>query len=658
MLFASWAVNLSQSTSSLRSATIHESARAAATTPPANFRIQSGKRRVFAVNFALESGVARKLKMEVQQKPFTQKKPHQLVYLELGSGNGGMLLSISEDGFRFRAVSPVRPNVQMPFAFSLDGVNRLEGSGEIESLEDDGKSGGLRFTEVSVEFRASLTAWLSADSSSHSSGREATPAASTPLDTMEKIRQDLRAGKPAWPRQPQRAAPPSNAVSIPAPVPEKKAAPIIPDRKTSDRVIPDQPVPDQPALDRISANRPATELPVAGRPVTEHPVANRPVADRINPDRNLKPVFSERLPEPEEPPHTVSRLFSYPLPSAPETEKPAALSSAFLKLAHESKAPPRAPVAPAAPVFLPSAARATPVAAVAPAEKNVAEQPRPYVPPLEASFEQAWERAKLTSPAESPHLSRTAAGSIIAIALAVILGALGYNFRQDIGGSFIELGQRISGGNRAAAPVLVQESAPPESQPAAGHKAAQTLRQPGPESQNLPADSESGANPSSASPKANAPTAAPITGTTSTGTMGAKSRDAATGKAESAGSVKVPAVAKPEQNSQPQNSTDVGAKAGTPPTDGGTGREEFDGAQEILRGSNRQRDLPRAVYLLWASVKKGYVPAEVALGDLYRHGDGVVKNCDQARVLLVAASTKGSADARMKLEQMAERGCE
>src|ERR1700758_2985045 len=113
--------------------------------------------------------------MEVGQKPFTQKKPQQLVYLELGSGKAGMLLSVSEDGFRFRAVSPVRPDGPMPFAFSLDGQNRLEGSGEMESLEDDGKSGGLRFTEVSADFRAKLEKWLSEDSSLTATGREVTP---------------------------------------------------------------------------------------------------------------------------------------------------------------------------------------------------------------------------------------------------------------------------------------------------------------------------------------------------------------------------------------------------------------------------------------------------------------------------------------------------
>src|SRR5262252_4716533 len=130
--------------------------------------------------------------MEVQQKPFTKKKPSQLVYLELGSSNGGMLISLSEEGFRFRAVSPVRPNVQMRFAFQLDGNVRMDGVGLIEDLDDDCKSGAMRFTELSEQFRSSLNSWLEADTSPSAPSREFTPTASVPLDTMEKIRQDLR----------------------------------------------------------------------------------------------------------------------------------------------------------------------------------------------------------------------------------------------------------------------------------------------------------------------------------------------------------------------------------------------------------------------------------------------------------------------------------
>jgi hypothetical protein len=79
------------------------------------------------------------------------------------------------------------------------------------------------------------------------------------------------------------------------------------------------------------------------------------------------------------------------------------------------------------------------------------------VPPLEDSFELAWERAKIVAPEESPRLSRAAAGSIIAIALSVILGALAFNFRQDIGWIFISVGRKISGESRAADPLPAPE---------------------------------------------------------------------------------------------------------------------------------------------------------------------------------------------------------
>src|SRR5262249_48073777 len=151
--------------------------------------------------------------MEVSQKPFSRKKPDQLVYLELGSGNGGMLLSVSEDGFRFRAVSPLRPQGLMPFAFSFDGNRRLQGIGEVEWLEDDGKSGGMRFVEVSSDFRSALDQWLALESSRARSSREVTPAAAAPFDTMQKIREELRRGysQPPARKDSQEACPESPA---------------------------------------------------------------------------------------------------------------------------------------------------------------------------------------------------------------------------------------------------------------------------------------------------------------------------------------------------------------------------------------------------------------------------------------------------------------
>src|SRR5215468_5464182 len=170
--------------------------------------------------------------MEVTQKQFNQKKPDQLVYLELGSGNGGMLLSVSEEGFRFRAVSPLRPNGLMPFAFSFDGNRRLQGIGEVEWLEDDGKSGGMRFVEVSPDFRSELDQWLALDPPRGRSGREATSAPATQPDTMEKIREELRRGYP-------QAAPKESAQK------EAQAAPpAVPPAETRDEPFTEKPAPE------------------------------------------------------------------------------------------------------------------------------------------------------------------------------------------------------------------------------------------------------------------------------------------------------------------------------------------------------------------------------------------------------------------------------
>jgi localization factor PodJL len=575
--------------------------------------------------------------MALGHQDFTQKKPDQLVYLELGVGNGGMLLMISEDGFRFRAVTPVRANTSMPFAFSLDGRNRLEGEGTVEWVEEDGKSGGMRFTEVSPEFHATLGAWLNSDVS-HQAGREVTPAAATPLDTMEKIRQELRAG---YPTRPAEVTPTVKASE------QKPEARIFPSA-TSDKNVFEK--------SRLDKNSPEQNVP----------------------PQKPKPTIFARTPgkiSDSKEPSTSSRLF--PLSSARATtpEKSAMVSSAFLKPAGEAKAPvvSPAPVIPAKPVESAPTKREVPNAAASsalfrtapkPAETHVvAEIPaaeplvatetfaahaRPFIPPLEESFEQAWERAKLTSPPDSPHLSRTAAGSIIAIALAIILGALGYNFRQDIGSIFIQLGQSISGENRPAAPAAPAPS--PETKPdtTPSTEANQTTSPPAPSqsvtSQPQDAPAELGNAGKSSASSANKNLAAGAA-TTTPGASGTKSGAA------------LPPVVKVPENSAPSVAADPAAKTGVA-ADSGIGQEEFAAAQDVLRGGNRQRDLSRAVALLWSSVKKGYVPAEVRLADLYRRGDGVEKNCDQARVLLVAASKKGSFEARQVLEQIAEQGCE
>jgi hypothetical protein len=60
---------------------------------------------------------------------------------------------------------------------------------------------------------------------------------------------------------------------------------------------------------------------------------------------------------------------------------------------------------------------------------------------------------------------------------------------------------------------------------------------------------------------------------------------------------------------------------------------------------------------LWSAVGAGDSSAEVALAQLYLTGDGVPRNCEQARVLLRAASKNGNIQALPRLRKLNESAC-
>src|SRR6202140_5779788 len=99
------------------------------------------------------------------QSQFSSIKLDQLVYVELEARNGGMMLTVFEEGFTFRAVTSVRPSGRIPFSFIIHGTEKLAGYGEIKWTKDEGKVAGLQFTDVSTEFLKALRKWLAEISS-------------------------------------------------------------------------------------------------------------------------------------------------------------------------------------------------------------------------------------------------------------------------------------------------------------------------------------------------------------------------------------------------------------------------------------------------------------------------------------------------------------
>jgi hypothetical protein len=133
----------------------------------------------------------------------------------------------------------------------------------------------------------------------------------------------------------------------------------------------------------------------------------------------------------------------------------------------------------------------------------------------------------------------------------------------------------------------------------------------------------------------------------------------------------VPSQPNPEsEQPHPQTRAHKAAKAvaqtiptaesnGPPGTAGGNGAEELATAQRYLSETSvPQRNRGEAAKWLWKAVAKHNADATLLLADLYLKGQGVGKNCDQARVLLDAAARKGVKDAGQRLRHLQAFGCE
>ena len=98
--------------------------------------------------------------LTTERRQSRRRKPPQLVYLEFGRENGGMIKDVSEGGMRFHLINPVAAGLSVHFAAAIDAVRRMEGQARMVWTDASGKSGGLCFTELSASSRDILQAWL------------------------------------------------------------------------------------------------------------------------------------------------------------------------------------------------------------------------------------------------------------------------------------------------------------------------------------------------------------------------------------------------------------------------------------------------------------------------------------------------------------------
>lgn len=231
-------------------------------------------------------------------------------------------------------------------------------------------------------------------------------------------------------------------------------------------------------------------------------------------------------------------------------------------------------------------------------------------------------QAPVLEPLDSPHMYESRRGGwftasraiLIMIALAAALAI--YAYRQTVGEGLIWLGQQVSG------PSTTQTSTPSPEEGSTNPEA------------NPPATNPPAANPSSASPT---PSVAQP-----------ESRQENVGNENESAN---PVVSKPVRPTTPLPGplSSVSTVASSE-----TGSTEYSQAQQLLHAG----DTSEAVRFLWIAVEKGNSSAELALAELYWHGRGVARNCDQTRILLGAAARKGNADAQKLLQLFQREGCE
>jgi len=117
-----------------------------------------------------------------------------------------------------------------------------------------------------------------------------------------------------------------------------------------------------------------------------------------------------------------------------------------------------------------------------------------------------------------------------------------------------------------------------------------------------------------------------------------------------------PAGESEEDQTTQEGKTEQSRPAETAPAEGG--QQELTTAERYLSGADGVRDSGEAAKWLWRAVGKQNGRAILLLSGLYAKGDGVSKNCDQARLLLLTAVRKKVPDSVEGLQKLELNGCQ
>lgn len=542
--------------------------------------------------------------VDTDRRSKLRKRPLSLVYVELATGNGGMMRDLCEEGFALRAMMPMRPGDISSFTFNLDPATRVEGEGRAIWVEEGGRVAGLEFTKLSPEGLQNIRSWMQRVDEA-TAREEQVPVAPAPKNnsTLDELRQEARTVA---------ARPPAAKQDTPRPPKQ------------------DQPRPPRQDQPRAGGSR--------GGDVTVFPAPPRSEPRDVPSPEELKREIAEALRQ------AAAEHFDQ--------------EDRSKEVAEEERPPVQAAPPPPPPPPPPVAATPEPPPPPPPPAPAIHSPMTPLWATPNASFE-ALPAIDERDFVHGRRARRSRGSSFIFFLLLAGLAVGGYVYRRQVGQVMIQAGQKISDSPQTTASRNSGEPLQPANPPA---NSVDT----GPKSTALPDSSTHPASESPATAQQDSASTSPASSSGSAATAPAPANSVSPGAGSD--SNPNPAPTSPSyvspSRSNPSSIIPVsplvtgGKPAGSLDTSTEAGQSEYSEAIQLLRGKNGRADTAAVARLLWTAVEKGNSNAEVALAELYRLGQGVSQNCDQARVLLTAAARKGNPEGVRHLQLFEQAGCE
>lgn len=114
----------------------------------------------YRADLPASGGTATLVPVSPSQRRHHRQKIHNLAYINLDHGNGGVIRNLSQGGIALQAVSPLRENQEVHLRFELlDPRARIEATGRVAWADSAGQA-GLEITGLPLRSHRQLKDWL------------------------------------------------------------------------------------------------------------------------------------------------------------------------------------------------------------------------------------------------------------------------------------------------------------------------------------------------------------------------------------------------------------------------------------------------------------------------------------------------------------------